>query len=232
MGDPTTSDREPEVLGLAVELAPGEPGLGTGDSRLRVHPNALHRREVYDDASVTRRVAGYRVASAAHRHHQFILAGKVHRGGDICNAGAAGDQRQSMVYHRVRVPLSYELSSANVADLSLTEELLAEASFLGEDLARRLLGDLAYRSQQLEENLAELGILLVTEQAKQRRGARQQIEITFASLKKVFGLGETLAKTLVGVATRIATKITAYTYAFLVNRVMGRSQGRIKEVWA
>jgi len=119
-----------------------------------------------------------------------------------------------------------------VADLSLTEELLAEASFLGEDLARRLLGDLAYRSQQLEENLAELGILLVTEQAKQRRGARQQIEITFASLKKVFGLGETLAKTLVGVATRIATKITAYTYAFLVNRVMGRSQGRIKEVWA
>jgi hypothetical protein len=131
-----------------------------------------------------------------------------------------------------RVPLSYELSSANAADLSLTEELLAEASFLGEDLARRLLGDLAYRSQQLEENLAELGILLVTEQAKQRRGARQQIEITFASLKKVFGLGETLAKTLVGVATRIATKITAYTYAFLVNRVLGRSQGRIKEVWA
>jgi hypothetical protein len=58
-----------------------------------------------------------------------------------------------------RVPLTYELSSANVADLSLTEELFAEASFLGEDLARRLLGDLAYRSQELEEDLAELGIL-------------------------------------------------------------------------
>ena len=82
---------------------------------------------------------------------------------------------------------------------------MAEAG-LGEDLARRLLGDLAYRSQELEEDLAELGILLVTERARQRRGARQQIEIALASLKRVFGLGETLAKTLVGLATRIATK--------------------------
>ena len=111
-----------------------------------------------------------------------------------------------------RVPISYELTPANVAEVSLTEELLAEANFLGEDLARRLLGDLAYRDQELAEGLAELGILLVTERAKQRRGARQQIEIAFSSLKRVFGLGETLAKTLVGLATRIATKkIAAYT---------------------
>jgi hypothetical protein len=131
-----------------------------------------------------------------------------------------------------RVPLSYELTHANVAEPALTEELLAEASYLGEDLTRRLLGDLAYRSRKLEEDLADLDILLVTERAKQRRGVRQQIEIAFASLKRVFGLGETLAKTLVGLATRIATKITAYTYAFLVNRLLGRPQGRIKELWA
>ena len=74
---------------------------------------------------------------------------------------------------------------------------------------------------------------MVSEPAKQRRGARQQIEIAFASLKRVFGLGETLAKTLVGLATRIAAKICAYnTYAFLVNRSMGRPQGRIKDLWA
>ena len=136
-----------------------------------------------------------------------------------------------------RVALSYELTAANVADLSLTEELVAEASFflLGEqeeEVACRLLGDLAYKSERLEEELAESGIILVTERAKQRRGARQQIEIAFASLKRVFGLGETLAKTLVGLATRIAAKITAYTYAFLVNRLMGRPQGRIKDLWA
>jgi hypothetical protein len=44
-----------------------------------------------------------------------------------------------------RIPVSYELTPANVADVSLTEELLAGAA-LGEGVARRLLGDLAYRS--------------------------------------------------------------------------------------
>jgi hypothetical protein len=92
--------------------------------------------------------------------------------------------------------------------------------------------DLAYRSEQLAEGLAECGVLLVTERVDQRPGVRQQIEIALASLKRVFGLGETLATTLVGLATRIAAKITAYTYAFLVNRRLGRTQGRIKELWA
>ena len=42
-----------------------------------------------------------------------------------------------------------------------------------------------------------------------------------------------MATTLVGLATRIASKITAYTYdALLINRMLGRPQGRIKELWA
>lgn len=45
-------------------------------------------------------------------------------------------------------------------------------------------------------------------------------------------MDETLATTLVGLATRIAAKICAYTYAFLINRVLGRPQGHIKELWA
>jgi hypothetical protein len=130
-----------------------------------------------------------------------------------------------------RVPISYELTPANVAEVGLTAELLAEAN-LGGELARRVFGDLAYRSESLEDSLAEAGVLLVTERAKRRRGVRQRIEITFASLKRVFGLGETLATTLVGLATRIAAKIAAYTYAFLVNRRLDRPQGRIKELWA
>ncbi len=131
-----------------------------------------------------------------------------------------------------RVPISYELTPANVADLSLTEELLAEAN-LGSEVVRKLLGDLAYRSQELEEELAESGIVLVSSEASARRpGVRQQIEIAISSLKRTFGLGETLATTLVGLAVRIAAKITAYTYAFLINRVLGRPQGRIKELWA
>jgi hypothetical protein len=131
-----------------------------------------------------------------------------------------------------RIPLSYELTPANVAEVGLTKELLTEAE-LGEEVARRLLGDLAYQSVELEEGLAESGIRLVTSEASARRPeVRQQIEIAFSSLKRVFGLGQTLATTLVGLATRIAAKITGYTYAFYVNRMLGRSQGRIKELWA
>ncbi len=130
-----------------------------------------------------------------------------------------------------RVPISYELTPANVAEVDLTAELVAEAN-LGGELARRVFGGLAYRSESLENSLAEVGVLLVTEQAERRRGVRQRIEIAFASLKRVFGLGETLATTLTGLATRIVAKITAYTYAFVVNRRLGRPQGRIKELWA
>ncbi len=129
-----------------------------------------------------------------------------------------------------RVPLCYELTAANVAEIGLTKELLTAAS-LGEDLARRLLGDLAYRSEALEETLADSGILLLTERSRQG-GKRQQVEIAIASLKRVFGIGETLATTLVGLAIRIATKICAYTYAFYVNRLFGRPQGQIKDLWA
>jgi hypothetical protein len=58
------------------------------------------------------------------------------------------------------------------------------------------------------------------------------VEICFAVLKRVFGMDATLAKTLTGLATRIATKIAAYTYGFYVNRLLGRPQGRIKDLWA
>jgi len=50
---------------------------------------------------------------------------------------------------------------------------------------------------------------------------RQHVEITLASLKRMFGVGKTLATTLTGLATRIVAKIAAYTYAFLVNRTFG-----------
>ncbi len=41
-----------------------------------------------------------------------------------------------------------------------------------------------------------------------------------------------MAKTLVGLVTRIAAKLAAYTYGFYVNRLLGRAQGHIKELWA
>lgn len=132
-----------------------------------------------------------------------------------------------------RVPLSYELTAANAADVLLARELLSGAGLDDEgDVARRLLGDLAYRSEALGEELAEAGVLLAAERAERRPTIRQQVEVCFAALKGVFGLGETLAKTLSGLVTRIAAKVTAYTYGLYVNRLLDRPQGRIKELWA
>ncbi|MDP9486697.1 MAG: transposase [Actinomycetota bacterium] len=112
-----------------------------------------------------------------------------------------------------RVPLSYELTAANVADVLLVRELLAGAGLQEGAVARRLLGDLAYRSKKLEEELAEAGVALAAERAERRPAIRQQVEVCFSALKRVFGLGETLAKTLVGLAVRVAAKVCAYTPA-------------------
>jgi hypothetical protein len=85
------------------------------------------------------------------------------------------------------VPVSYEITPANVAEVRLAEELLTRADLLwGRDLiARRLLGDLAYRSEALGEILADCGIALVTERSRQY-GKRQRIEIALSNLKRVF----------------------------------------------
>ncbi len=131
-----------------------------------------------------------------------------------------------------RVPLSYELTAANTADVLLVRELLAGAGLDGDGVARRLLGDLAYRSRALGEELAEAGVLLATERADRRPAIRQQVEVCFATLKRAFGMGETLATTLTGLVTRIAAKVAAYTYGLYINRLLGRPQGRVKELWA
>ncbi|MCA1715546.1 MAG: transposase [Actinobacteria bacterium] len=69
-------------------------------------------------------------------------------------------------------PLCYELTAANVAEVKLTEELLTEAG-LGEAVARRLLGDLAYhQSEALEEALADCGVLLLVRPSVPGKAAR------------------------------------------------------------
>ena len=130
-----------------------------------------------------------------------------------------------------RVPVSYELTSANTPEVLLVEELLDEAMLDGAT-ARKLFGDLAYRSGALGKELAGRNVLLASERAERRPAVRQQVEVCFAALKRVFGMDDTLAKTLVGLATRIVAKIAAYTYGCYVNRLLGRPQGHIKELWA
>ena len=115
--------------------------------------------------------------------------------------------------------------AANAADVLLVRELLLAGAGLEEGtIARRLFGELPYRSARLKEELLEAGVLLRSERAERRPAIRQQAEVCFAALKRVFGMGETLATTLVGLATRIAEKVTAYTYGFCTST--GALEGR------
>ena len=129
-----------------------------------------------------------------------------------------------------RVPISYELTAANAADVLLVHELLCEGGLEEDAIARRLFADLAYRSARLKEELAEAGVVLQTERAERRPAIRQQAQVA-AALKRVFGIGETLATTLVGLARRVAEKVSAYTYGLYIDRLLGRPQGLIKALW-
>ncbi len=119
-----------------------------------------------------------------------------------------------------RVPIYYDMSVADVAETRLVGEMLGSAH-LGETLARKLLGDLAYRSEGLGETLASVGFALVIERSRQH-GARQQVEVAYSTLKRVFGIERTLVKTQVGPATRIVVKICAYNYGCHVERLLVR----------
>jgi hypothetical protein len=131
-----------------------------------------------------------------------------------------------------RVPLSYELTAANVADALLVRERLTAAGLGEGEVARRLLGIWAYRGGGLAAELAEHAIPLASEKADRRPPNRQQVEVCFSALKRVFGMAETLAKTLTGLATSIAAKVASYTYGRYINRMFGRPQGRIRNLWA
>jgi Transposase DDE domain len=195
---------EPLRRTILAELV-GEPETLIVDSTLL---EVLHPRQVAQSA-------GFEGASWV-RWGSFALYGvKLHL---ICSTN--------------RIPLSYELTSANVADALLVRELVAAAGLGEGDLARRLLGDLAYRSGGLAAELAEHGVLLATEKADRRPPIRQQVEVCLAALKRVFRMAETLAKTLTGLATRITAKVAAYTYGCYINRMLGRPQGRIRDLWA
>lgn len=56
----------------------------------------------------------------------------------------------------------FSVYGVKLAKVRLVGELLAEAGLPSEDLARKLLGNLAYRSADLQDELAEAGVLLTT----------------------------------------------------------------------
>ena len=124
VGDDPAGCRQPELLGLAVELAPEHACLGRRGARLRIDADPLHRPQIDHDAAVADRQAGEAVAAAADRDLEPRLASESQRGDHVGHVGAAGDQRRGSVDRPVP-----DLAMLVVVGIRPTDELPLEAAF-------------------------------------------------------------------------------------------------------
>ena len=103
---------EPEVLRLAIELAPQHARLGAHRARCRVDSDALHRRKVDHEPAIADRMSADSVATGAHRDDQIALA-RVANGRDhVGDAGAACDPGRPAVDRAVPDPATGVIAGA------------------------------------------------------------------------------------------------------------------------
>src|SRR5207244_4264446 len=69
----TDRGREPEPLGLAVELAQCDPRLDAGGPLDGVDADRLHRREIDHEAAIAHRITGNVVTAATNREPESVL---------------------------------------------------------------------------------------------------------------------------------------------------------------
>ena len=116
VGDDPARGREPERLGLAVELAPEHAGLDPRRARLRVDADPLHRPQVDDDAAVADRQARIAVAPASDGDREAGAPGEPDRRHHVGHAGAARDQRREAIDRPVPDPAVLVVGRAAGAD--------------------------------------------------------------------------------------------------------------------
>lgn len=128
------------------------------------------------------------------------------------------------------IPIHFDLTPANVADINMTEELLIVSS-----LNHNVLGDKGYLSKILQNKLLnDYNISLYTPTRKNQKNRepkserkllnkiRQRIETVNGILKDHFSFEKTYAKTFTGFIKRIISKLTAFTFGIFLNRLFGR----------
>jgi len=128
----------------------------------------------------------------------------------------------------------FDLSQANVADIHYLNDIRSHYHDC------TLLGDKGYLSDELQTELFEgNGLLLNTpmranqKQFKKQPGVfrkvRKRIETIFSQLCDQFMIRRNYAKTFVGLATRILSKITAFTLLQYINKfITGRPLNHVK----
>lgn len=127
------------------------------------------------------------------------------------------------------VILDFALAPANVGDLAVGAELLAEQA------DRTVIGDKGYISEAVRQALWEerhVALLTVPRRDQKRRlppalaralnGARQIVETVNDQLTAQFHVEVNHAHTLAGLCARLQTKLAAHTLCLYLNRLLGR----------
>ncbi len=133
------------------------------------------------------------------------------------------------------IPIYFDITPANVSDVSIAGELLEKSS-----KNAMVLADKGYISKKLADillhlNNTDLWTLKRRNQSDRETKSerkyfsklRQKIEIVNGILKEQFHLEHTLSKTLLGLMHRIVRKLTAFTFGILINKLNGRELLRI-----
>jgi len=128
----------------------------------------------------------------------------------------------------------FDLSRANVADIHYLNDIRDDYH------SCTLLGDKAYLSDELQTELFENNAMLLhtpmrSNQKQYRkqpavfRKVRKRIETIFSQLCDQFMMRKNYAKTFLGLATRIFSKITAFTLLQYINKfITGRPLNHVK----
>lgn len=128
------------------------------------------------------------------------------------------------------IPLHFDITPANISDISIAEELLSTIK------DSTVLGDKGYVSKPVAQKLfttrnIDLWTLKRNNQKeresstkrKSQSKMRQIIEVVNGILKKQFHFEHMLSKTLLGLIHRIVRKLTAFTFGILLNKLHGRN---------
>lgn len=126
--------------------------------------------------------------------------------------------------------LDFELAPANATDLSVGQEMLSAHT------DKAVIGDKAYISEAVQEQLAERNVQLISlprrnqrrqvspEVRKQVNRMRQLIETVNGQLTQQLGVEVNYAHSFWGLCTRLYAKLTAHTLCIYINRLLGKAE--------
>jgi len=124
---------------------------------------------------------------------------------------------------------TFILAPANASDITLAPEVMEGRTDL------LVLGDKIYSSPPLVEEMEKSGIKMVAlvnrqwheplpqKTEKLIKSVRQMIETVGSQMTQVLHIERNLAKSEIGIETRIAGKLLSHTLGFFLNQLLGRS---------